>query len=77
MLFRSRRTVKQISADLHFSNEYYFAELFKRKIGYSPGRYRRTVEAGKVIQFDIVEIEPGKYVNQKFCLPENADQKRS
>lgn len=44
------------SADLHFSNEYYFAGLFKRKVGHPPGRYRRMVEAGKVIRFDIVEV---------------------
>ena len=70
LLHCTRRTIKQISADLHFSNEYYFAGLFKRKVGHSPGRYRRMVEAGKVIRFDIVEVEPGNYVNLKFCQPD-------
>ena len=73
LLHCTRRTIKQISTDLHFSNEYYFAGLFKRKVGYSPGRYRRTVEAGKVIQFDIVEVEPGNYVNLKFRPSEPGD----
>ncbi|UKI34266.1 MAG: AraC family transcriptional regulator [Lentisphaeria bacterium] len=36
LLHCTRRTIKQISADLHFSNEYYFAGLFKRKVGHSP-----------------------------------------
>ena len=74
LLHCTRRTIKQISADLHFSNEYYFAGLFKRKVGHSPGRYRRMVEAGKVIRFDIVEVEPGNYVNLKFCHPDAEEQ---
>lgn len=74
LLHCTRRTIKQISADLHFSNEYYFAGLFKRKVGHSPGRYRRMVEAGKVIRFDIVEVEPGNYVNLKFCQPDAEEQ---
>lgn len=74
LLHCTRRTIKQISADLHFSNEYYFAGLFKRKVGHSPGRYRRMVEAGKVIWFDIVEVEPGNYVNLKFCQPDAEEQ---
>lgn len=74
LLHCTRRTIKQISADLHFSNEYYLAGLFKRKVGHSPGRYRRMVEAGKVIWFDIVEVEPGNYVNLKFCQPDAEEQ---
>ena len=74
LLHGTRRTIKQISADLHFSNEYYFAGLFKRKVGHSPGWYRRMVEAGKVIRFDIVEVEPGNYVNLKFCQPDAEEQ---
>lgn len=74
LLHCTRRTIKQISADLHFSNEYYFAGLFKRKVGHSPGWYRRMVEAGKVIRFDIVEVEPGNYVNLKFCQPDAEEQ---
>lgn len=62
------------SADLHFSNEYYLAGLFKRKVGHFPGRYRRMVEAGKVIWFDIEEVEPGNYVNLKFCQPDAEEQ---
>lgn len=32
------------------------------------------VEAGKVIRFDIVEVEPGNYVNLKFCQPDAEEQ---
>ncbi len=37
----TRRTVKQISADLCFANEYYFSGVFKRKTGLSPAIYRK------------------------------------
>ena len=32
--------IKEIADRLHFSDEYYFAAVFKRKTGISPGRYR-------------------------------------
>lgn len=33
-------SIKEIADRLHFSDEYYFAAVFKRKTGISPGRYR-------------------------------------
>lgn len=32
--------IKEIAEQLHFSDEYYFAAMFKRKTGIAPGRYR-------------------------------------
>ena len=32
--------IKEIADKLHFSDEYYFASVFKRKTGIAPGRYR-------------------------------------
>lgn len=68
LLHCTRRTVKQIAADLCFSNEYYFAGIFKRKTGYSPGHYRRMVREGKVIHFEIIESpeHAGELVNTAF-----------
>ncbi len=68
----TRRTVKQISADLCFDNEYYFARLFKKKIGYSPGLYRKLAREGKVIKFAIIEDNDGELVNTIFTR--DADQ---
>ena len=35
-------SVKEISERLHFDNQYYFSNLFKRKIGLSPLKYRQV-----------------------------------
>lgn len=68
LLHCTERPIKQIAADLCFSNEYYFAGFFKRRTGYAPGQFRRISREGKVIHFDIVEneTEPGGYVNRVF-----------
>ena len=66
LLCSTRRTIKQIAADLHFSNEYYFAGLFKRKVGHAPGQYRKIAVAGELHQFDLVETASGQYVNTIF-----------
>ncbi len=66
LLCSTRRTIKQIAADLHFSNEYYFAGLFKRKVGHAPGQYRRIAATGELHQVDLVETAPGQYVNAIF-----------
>jgi len=34
-------TVKQIAIALPFQNPYHFSQLFKRKTGVSPSRYRQ------------------------------------
>ncbi len=36
------RPVKEIAAELNFADEYYFANMFKRKTGTSPGAYRKA-----------------------------------
>ncbi len=66
LLCSTRRTIKQIADDLHFSNEYYFAGLFKRKVGYAPGQYRKVAANGELCHFDLVETSPGEYVNTIF-----------
>lgn len=40
LLRNSNRTIKEIAADLGFTDEYYFARLFKKKKGAAPGQYR-------------------------------------
>ncbi len=40
MLRGSALPIKGIADRLHFSDEYYFSAVFKRKTGISPGRYR-------------------------------------
>ncbi|WP_367882706.1 AraC family transcriptional regulator [Victivallis vadensis] len=67
----TRQSVKQISAGLYFSNEYYFAGLFKKKTGLSPGRYRRKTEEGTLTDFNIIESEPGHYVNRALLASES------
>lgn len=34
--------IKQIAADLHFADEYYFANMFKKKTGITPAAYRKS-----------------------------------
>lgn len=41
LLDNTNLTVKQISDKLCFSDEYYFSNLFKNKVGVSPAAYRR------------------------------------
>lgn len=44
MLLRgSPMAIKKIAEQLCFSDEYYFAAMFKRKTGIAPGRYRSTL----------------------------------
>ena len=71
LLLCTRQSVKQISAGLYFSNEYYFAGLFKKKTGLSPGRYRREAGEGTLVDFNIIESEPGHYVNRALLASES------
>lgn len=57
LLHCTRRTIKQIADDLCFSNEYYFAGLFKKKTGCAPGRYRRLGERGEIIEFELPRFD--------------------
>jgi AraC-like DNA-binding protein len=41
MLQNTNLSVKQIAARLHFSDEYYFSGVFKRKTGLSPTAFRK------------------------------------
>ena len=34
-------SVKQIAYELSFTDEYYFSNIFKQKVGISPGKYRK------------------------------------
>ncbi len=40
-LCNTAKSIKEIAAELHFADEYYFANIFRRKKGISPGRYRK------------------------------------
>ncbi len=42
LLRNSAMSLKEIAAALHFSDEYYFGSVFKRRTGIAPGRYRNT-----------------------------------
>ena len=42
LLRNSAMSLKEIAAALHFSDEYYFACMFKRRTGIAPGRYRNA-----------------------------------
>ena len=41
MLINTNLSVKEISQKLTFSDVYYFSNLFKKKTGYSPTKYRK------------------------------------
>jgi len=43
LLIDTNLTVKQISLKLCFSDEYYFSNLFKKKIGITPSAYRKSI----------------------------------
>lgn len=45
LLVDTNLTVKQIADKLCFTDEYYFSNLFKRKVGVSPAAYRRSERA--------------------------------
>jgi AraC-like DNA-binding protein len=36
----SARSIKQIADELGFVDEFYFSDIFKKKTGLAPGRYR-------------------------------------
>ena len=40
-LRNTARSIKEIAAELRFADEYYFSNIFRRKKGISPGRYRK------------------------------------
>jgi len=42
LLLNTNLSVKQISEKLSFSDEYYFSNLFKKKVGISPTKYRKN-----------------------------------
>ena len=41
-LTNTRYTLRMISAELGFSNSYYFAAWFKKLTGIAPGKYRKS-----------------------------------
>lgn len=43
LLHLTRRSIKEIAADLHFDDEYYFSRYFKKELGMSPTHYREQV----------------------------------
>ncbi|MDD3118158.1 MAG: AraC family transcriptional regulator [Victivallales bacterium] len=43
-LRHTAKPLKEIAAELHFADEYYFSHVFRRKKGIAPGRYRRDPE---------------------------------
>ena len=42
LLIDTNLSVKEISTKLCFSDEYYFSNIFKEKVGCSPSQYRRS-----------------------------------
>lgn len=47
-LYLTAKSVKEISATLGYQDEFYFSRLFKKKVGCSPGTYRKTVGFAKL-----------------------------
>lgn len=47
-LYLTSKSVKQISANLGYQDEFYFSRLFKKKVGVSPNIYRKTVGFAKL-----------------------------
>jgi len=41
MLLNTNLSVKQIANNLYFADEYYFSNVFKKKTGVSPSKYRK------------------------------------
>lgn len=46
LLHQGRHTIKEISAQLEFCDEFYFSRCFKRRFGQSPRAFRRRVRGG-------------------------------
>lgn len=44
MLLETELSLRQISEQMHFNNEYYFNAFFKQHMGCSPGAYRRMMK---------------------------------
>ena len=42
MLLNTNLSVKQIAYNLSFTDEYYFSNIFKNKVGVSPAKYRKS-----------------------------------
>ena len=47
-LYLTSKSVKRVSAELGYQDEFYFNRLFKKKVGVSPDIYRRTVGFAKL-----------------------------
>lgn len=47
-LYLTSKTVKMVSSELGYEDEFYFSRLFKKKVGVSPDTYRRTVGFAKM-----------------------------
>ncbi|GAA4273169.1 helix-turn-helix domain-containing protein [Aquimarina gracilis] len=47
-LYLTSKPVKQIAANLGYEDEFYFSRFFKKKVGVSPGIYRKTVGFAKL-----------------------------
>mgnify|MGYP001799605129 CR=1 FL=1 len=47
-LYLTSKSVKSVSAELGYQDEFYFSRLFKKKVGVSPDVYRRTVGFAKL-----------------------------
>jgi AraC-like DNA-binding protein len=45
LLVNTRKPIKVIAAELHFADEYYFSNIFKRKTGICPRAYRLGITA--------------------------------
>ncbi|OEJ98736.1 hypothetical protein A8C32_05940 [Flavivirga aquatica] len=44
LLEHTKKTVKEISYEMNFSDPYYFSKIFKSKAGMSPTKYRKSKE---------------------------------
>ena len=42
LLINTNLSIKQISSNLNFTDEYYFSNIFKNKVGLSPNNYRKS-----------------------------------
>ena len=47
-LYLTSKSVKKVSAELGYQDEFYFSRLFKKKVGVSPDVYRKTVGFAKL-----------------------------
>ena len=47
LLVNTNLPIKQVSANLNFTDEYYFSNVFKTKVGLSPNNYRKSKKAIK------------------------------